>query len=290
MPNPKRLIATAALLASLCGGVLAVIPDNGPDTTFQFVGLVNGSFTGVAIGPQAVLFVHHVGAPSTIVFGNTGTGTVYRIDPNSGVRIGTTDAIVYRTLDVLPGYYPIVNTSLAYNYDMFDSGNDVGFGNARGVTPSSVKIVGYGGSASLASDGLGYAFPTGGYGTRRAANGHTDSKGPITFNGDKFAMLGSFLLRNGDGVLWNGDSGGAWMVNIAGKWQVAGLNAGVGYDSTDTELRFAANGQLYVMSFATDLYPIAPQIRRAALQRTASPTSWPAPPATGVSASAPPLP
>lgn len=243
------------LIALVVTSAFAVAPDTGADTTFTFVGRFGGA-TAVAIGQHHILAANHAGSAGSISFGSDGGGTSYLVDQGSAFRIGTTDLVVYRTIDALPTWAPLVDAPLTFQYSLADaSGGGITLSNTGG-TPVPLVMVGYGSTGVLNGAGTGYTI-TGGGGTRRAANGRSDGFGNITFLGSQSAFLSSFLLQNGDGILVSGDSGGGFFVFRNNQWQLAGLNAGA---TAGSELLFPSNNTLNALSIATDIFTYRSQI------------------------------
>jgi len=193
------------------------------DSTFSWVGQVNGA-SGVAIDPNWAITAQHVG------------GTVFTMNGTTYTADNTYDAPNYdlhlmHFSTALAGYYPIF------------SGNPIG---------QTATLVGFGDSGSLRTDGLGYN-DLGGAGTRRTATNNIGMQQVLAYNGwntpcilaDLDAPVGNSFPppynrdwfgdggpTSNEGGLMAGDSGGGWMVNVGGTWEVAGISNYIFYDDT----------------------------------------------------------
>jgi len=263
-------LRSSAALACIAFAVPAwsIAPNTGADSTFKYVGLVAGG-CGIAIGDHSILLAHHAGVPNKIYLDDAPAGI--DIDPNSGTRISTTDITVFHTVQALPGWYNLVNQSLAYSWTLNeDAGGNITDTFTGNSSPAEIMMVGYGDTSTLNAGGTGYDPDEGQSGIRRAAAGRVDYKGDLTLNpaDGKQSFIGSHLSKNGDGVLLAFDSGGAYMVNVGGEWQVAGLNAAVANAYNDQgqpiAMPFTTIGNLNgVWSIASDLFPYRSQILAA---------------------------
>lgn len=168
-------------ILSFCAAALAVVPDNGPDLDFAFVGMVGGGGSGTAIMQRAVLTAKHVGGMSYHLNGVT-YNAVQRIDHP------TVDISILNFGVDLPGWHTLGNTA--------NPGD-------------TITMVGYGSTGVLNGAGNGYDI-TGGGGTRRKGTNLFDFRANVANFGPSII---SFLVDNGDAALAGGDSGGAFFVN-----------------------------------------------------------------------------
>ena len=196
---------------------------NDIDTTFVHVGRVigqTGMGSGVPIAPHWVLTARHVPG-TTFRLGNTNYTAVRRFnDPNS-------DLALLEFSTPLPGYYHLF------------TGNPMG---------REVTMVGFGGTGTHRGDNLGYNFVDGNNQRRAATNRVEDidhislnfdgapvrfrallvdldthrTGTPSPFNRDWFGGGGPTLNEGG---VDSGDSGGAWFIQEAGHWRLAGITS-----------------------------------------------------------------
>ena len=78
----RRMGLILGVLACLVPAALAIIPNNGLDSTFNFVGRNQfGSGSVVAVGPRAIITARHLGViNSNITFTADGSGPLYAVD------------------------------------------------------------------------------------------------------------------------------------------------------------------------------------------------------------------
>lgn len=174
-----RPILLISLFAASALRAVAIVPDNGPDSDFTFVGQVGGA-SGVAIGVRSVITAKHVGGMSFTVGGST-------FNAVSRINHATYDLSVLNFDTDLPGFYSIADTS------------SIG---------STLTMVGFGQTGVENATGTGYAI-TGGAGTRRKGDNALHGKQFVT---DFGPSLLSFLEFSGEAAVANGDSGGGFFM------------------------------------------------------------------------------
>jgi hypothetical protein len=217
----KRLVALLSLFAP--AAAFGVYPDSGPDTTFTWVGTVNGA-SGVVIAPNWVITAQHVGGNSFTV-----NGTTYNADATYDAP--TYDLHLMHFGNTFGGYYPLFNGDPLLQ---------------------NVTLVGFGQTGTARADGTGF-LNAGGGGTRRAATNRIGLLQNLDYNGwstpcviaDLDAPAGNNLsapynrdwfgdggATANEGGLLGGDSGGGWFINVAGQWQVVGVSNYIFYDDS----------------------------------------------------------
>lgn len=227
----RRTGWTLLALACLSQGALAIIPNNGLDSEFNFVGRTQGGGASlVAVGKRAVITAAHVNLPQFVTFGADGTGPLYEIDVNSKMDIGGSDIRLYRTKVDLPSWVGFDFTPLpvAFTHTEDTDGN-LNFEQNGGALAEELRAVGYGFTGTVNGAGTGYQQTANSAGNRHAARFFSDSRGDLTVgtNGP-FSSIVSFLINNGDGILEGGDSGGGLFRNVGGQWKLVGINSATG--------------------------------------------------------------
>lgn len=227
-------MALAAIAVSPTWAVYGISTGPGSsDTTFQWVGQVNGA-SGVLIDPHWVLTAGHVGGNTFTLNGNTFTADATFNHP-------TADLHLMHFANAFGGSYSLFNGTTAGQL---------------------VNIVGFGNTANARADHKGYS-DAGGGGTRRSATNRiafstlvesppfntvslvadldsADTSTPTPYNRDWFGDGGA--TANEGGVL-AGDSGGAWLVDVGGgNFQLAGISL---YIVTDDVNAPPGEGELY---------------------------------------------
>ena len=131
-----RKTLSILILASVVTPAFAILPNNGPDNTFQFVGSFNGA-SAVAIGSHTIVTAAHVGTGDTFNLGDLGT---FNIVAGSRVANNDADLAIFTTQEALPGWY---------NMDF----------NRLSEGTTDLRMVGFGLTAGVRGDGTGYEQP-----------------------------------------------------------------------------------------------------------------------------------
>ena len=234
------LLLPIGLSASLA---FAVFPDK-PTTGYRAVGMIGSTSTGafklsgsgVAIAPQWVIGVSHVGG-TVFVQG----GRHYPIEKKTIHKVTTgepADLALYKLSKPVTAYMPI----LFAPYDSATGGIEL-----KGRT---AFLVGFGRTAKLRGDGIGWDPVTGSEGVKRVATNRLDRVSTERYNigtdldpkykstvclgydidkpGDpSFSTLGS-LFSDSEGGAAARDSGGGWFVNVGGANYLVAVSATVG--------------------------------------------------------------
>lgn len=225
----RRIGLLVGVLACFAASSLAIIPNNGLDSTFSFVGRNQfGSGSVVAVGPRAIITARHLGViNSNITFSNDGSGPLYAVDLSTQTFIGNSDLQMYRTLVDLPSWAPIDFSPLPSNFTHSDNGSG-GLNISQNPSGSFATLtgVGFGFTGTLNGSGTGYTPDFSSPQHRRAAPFFSDSRGTNTLAGiGPYNSVVSFLINNGDGTLEGGDSGGGLFRNVGGQWRLVGINS-----------------------------------------------------------------
>lgn len=191
----KRL-SVSILVGSLVTASFAIVPNNGPDSTYSFVGQIGGA-SGVAFMSRSVITAKHVGGTS-FVMGGTTYNAFERIDHP------TLDVAILNFSSDLPGWHNLGNSS------------PIG---------STLTMVGFGNTGVLNGAGNGYDN-TFGAGVRRAGNNTLAFK---QFVPDYGPSLLAWLTGDGDAAYAIGDSGGGTFIN----GELVGVNSFIFNESGD---------------------------------------------------------
>jgi len=235
-----RKLFSALVIVSLAVPALAIMPNNGPDTTFQYAGFFShagGGASAVAIGPNTILTAAHVAAGDTFTLAGLGSFGV-----NAGSRIANenADLAMYTTTDTLPGWYNIDFTALP-----------------TGASAVNLVMVGVGMTGGVRPDGLGYETPVDGGAIRRAAVAHSDmfvADSQAAFGYDRpSAAIISFLISNGDGAVASGDSGGGLFRQVNGEWMLVGIGSYILNTPGVPQYTFAQGNNVFTASGFTAL-------------------------------------
>lgn len=216
MRRSSFVVALAAITVSQVWAVYGATTGPGSsDSTFIWVGQAGGP-SAVLIDPHWVITAAHVGGNTFTLSGTTYTADATYDNPNYDLHL-------MHFTNTFGGYYPLF------------SGNPIG---------QTVTFVGFGDSGTLRSDGMGYN-DVGGAGTRRTALNVVGLQQVVPFNtwntpellcdldapvGNTFAApynrdwFGDGGPTANEGGLMGGDSGGGWMINVGGTWQVAAIS------------------------------------------------------------------
>ena len=293
-----RLGALAAAIAAAAPSfaVVATSTNTTPtDTEYLHVGQVNGA-SGVAVGLHQFLTAGHVGAGAFTV-----DGTTYTVKSSAAA----------------PDYVDPLNSTHQAHVDLtlvtINETFTHGFYSVGSVAPTGeVKMVGYGYSGGVSTDGLGYARTidpgTRHQGTNTVANDPTlpEPTSGVIYNSATGVEDGlgpyklTYLRKAGDGIVDVGDSGGGWfttgrvlvgitsfdfnlsdpgIANTPPLYRYRGFTGadtgGYTYDNGDgTGPHFYAAGTAYVGSGAIDL--TNPQIQTWLKSQGVAPVPEPA--------------
>lgn len=221
----------------------AIFPDN-PTNRYRAVGMIgstsSGAFklsgSGVAIAPMWVIGVSHVGGNVFVQSGQQypiEKKTIHRLDSGEPA-----DIALYKLSKPVSTYAPI----LFAPYNSSTGGTDL-----KGRT---AFLVGFGRTARLRADGIGWEPAAGTEGIKRVATNRIDRVSTERYNigtdtdpkfkstvclgydldkpGDpSFSTLGS-LFSDREGGVAAKDSGGGWFVNVGGKDYLVAVSATVG--------------------------------------------------------------
>lgn len=197
-----RKFGVILALGAIMGTASAVLPNGGPDPTFQFVGAFAGG-SAVAIGPNTIITADHVGSGNTFNLGALGSFTVNEASRRANADL---DLAVFTTTQTLPGWYQLDSSQAALG--------------------TTGRMVGLGATGTLRADGLGYEVTANSGGVRRAGNAFVNQRSASSgFGYRNFTMIISYLVANGDGALGGGDSGGGFFRQVNGQWVLAGVNS-----------------------------------------------------------------
>ncbi len=223
MKNLSAFVVSAAAVAQS----FAIVPNNGPDSEFQWVGRAAGG-SGTAISRRSVITAKHATGSQYEIMGTVYTAA-YRIDhPTMDIAILVFD-------EDLPGWHQL---------------------GTQAPVGTPISMVGLGRTGIVNSEGTGYDIYWSSGGTRLAAPGDVDLK--WFFPGFGPSLI-SWLEVNGDGAVVSGDSGGGYFIDgklvgvvsyafnntggVLPDYGFASLNGGVPYmgtgaiDLTDPEVR-----------------------------------------------------
>lgn len=165
----------------VAGSAGAMVPNTGPDTHYQWVGVTGGG-SGTAIARRSVITARHV------------TGLTYS---SQGTTYTATTRIAHPTMDL---------AILNFDVDL------PGWHTFGGAAPlgAALTMVGCGRTGVLNASGTGYQVDwAGGWGTRIAGTNTIEEKWEMTGLGPS---LVAYLGANGEGVGASSDSGGAFFV------------------------------------------------------------------------------
>jgi hypothetical protein len=255
---------TLAALAALSQAALAIIPNNGLDSEFSFVGRRQfGSGSLVAVGPRHVMTARHITLTQFITFDAQAGSFPIEVDLSSQTDIGNSDIRLYRTLDDLPGWYDIDYNPLPSNFSHTENASGaLEFNQLPSGQALELRGVGYGLTGTVNGSGTGYVVDGNSPQHRRSARFFSDSRGTNTLDLGGGNVIGpynsvvSFLINNGDGTIEGGDSGGGLFRNVGGEWKLVGIASFQGgnrmFASGFTpERRLGTNPQLnHIVGFA----------------------------------------
>lgn len=230
----------AIVLSSIAVPAVAILPNNGPDTTFQYAGFFShplGGASAVAIGPNTILTAAHVAAGDTFTLAGLGS---FGVDPNSRIADENADLAMYTTTQTLPGWYDIDFTALP-----------------TGAAAVDLMMAGVGMTGGVRPDGLGYETPVDGNAIRRSAPGYSNmfvANSQASFGYDRpNAAIISFLIANGDGAVASGDSGGGLFRFVNGDWKLVGIGSYILNTAGVAPYTFAVGNQVFTASGFTAL-------------------------------------
>jgi hypothetical protein len=209
----RRSLGVLALVAVSVTQVFAVFGNPSfIDSTYNSVGLMEGSVSCVAIDPHWILTARHVDGSNFVIHGNSYTAVAGQdfADPNSDLRVIRVNETI-----------PVGDIAL------------LGFGNWTGQTAT---LVGYGGTGSGIT---GNAYNVGGGdGLRHRAVNVLDGTELIQFDAgqtpwqayfydlDDPAGTGNGYIA-GEGGVWFGDSGGGWFVDTVNGPRLVAISSAI---------------------------------------------------------------
>ncbi len=235
-----RKFLSAIIIASLAVPALAIMPNTGPDTTFQYAGFFSnpgGGASAVAIGPNTILTAAHVAQGDTFTLAGLGS---YGVVAGSRVADENADLAMYTTSATLPGWYNI-------DFDVLPTG----------AGAINLMMAGVGMTGGLRPDNLGYESPVDGGAIRRSAVGYSNmfvANSQASFGYDRpSAAIISFLIANGDGAVASGDSGGGLFRQVNGEWRLVGIASYILNTNGVPAYTFAQGNNVYTASGFTAL-------------------------------------
>lgn len=265
------------VLGCLAPAALAIIPNNGLDSAFPFVGRNAGVGSLVAVGPRAVITARHITLDSLITFSADASAPFYAVDLTTATDIGNSDLRMYRTLQDLPAWAPIDFTPLPVNFThTVNAGGGLDFSQNATGSFAPLTGVGFGLTGQVNAGGTGYDVNATSPMHRRAAPFFSDSRGNVTVgSATNFSSIISFLINNGDGTVETGDSGGGMFRNVGGQWRLVGIHSfnggnrlfGSGFGA---DRRISGSASLNFISGFAELAPHQAQIEAYLVPEPAS--------------------
>jgi hypothetical protein len=239
----RKMGWTLGFLWAAAGAALAIIPNNGVDAQFAFVGRRQfGSGSFVAVGPNHIMTAQHINMTQFVTLDPLAAKFPIEVDLSSVHDVNNTDIRLYRTITPLPGWYEIDWNPLPVGWTHTeDSNGNLSFSPNGGGIAEELRGVGFGITGTLNANGNGYTADFNSPQHRRQARFFSDSRGNVTLGSrGPFSSLISFLINNGDGTLEAGDSGGGLFRNVGGQWRLVGINS------------FAGGNRLFGSGFTAD--------------------------------------